>query len=104
LVRAIFDGVAVVVMKMWCGGWLRLLGGEAVWWMRDGERRAGEVFKIWGAGGSLENQTKARSESAGTSKAILLATRSRNVKLASEGSRAPLARYARRRNRKSHGC
>jgi hypothetical protein len=29
-----------------------------VWWMRDGERRAGEVFNTSGAGGSLENQTK----------------------------------------------
>jgi hypothetical protein len=26
--------------------------------MRDGERRAGEVFNTSGAGGSLENQTK----------------------------------------------
>jgi hypothetical protein len=34
--------------------WLRLMGG-AVWWMRDGERRAGEVFNTSGVGGSLEN-------------------------------------------------
>jgi hypothetical protein len=31
---------------------------ELVWWMREGERRAGEVFKMSGAGGRLENQTK----------------------------------------------
>jgi hypothetical protein len=48
--------------------------------MRDGERRAGEVFKMLGAAGSrVENQThKARSLSpataAGTPKVILLAS------------------------------
>ena len=59
LVRAIFDGVGDGLMRMCCGSlWLRLMGGEAVWWMRDGERRADEVFNNWGAGCSLENQTE----------------------------------------------
>jgi hypothetical protein len=35
-------------MRLWSG---------AVWWMREEERRAGAVFKMSGAGGSLENQT-----------------------------------------------
>jgi hypothetical protein len=69
--------------------WLRLLGG-AVWWMRDGERRAGEVFKIRGRVGAWKIKPKARSESAGTSKVILLATLTANFKLA---SRAPPAHW-----------
>jgi hypothetical protein len=47
--------------------------------MRDGERRAGEVFKNRGRVGAWKIKPKARSESAGTSKVILLATTHREL-------------------------
>jgi len=71
--------------------WLRLLGG-AVWWMREGERWAGEVFNNGGRAAAWKIKPKARSESAGTSKVILLPALTANSKLASLARPRPLAR------------
>lgn len=74
-----------------------------VWWMRDGERRAGEVFINWGGAAAWKIKRKARSESAGTSKVILLAidaTSNLQVKVA----RLYWLAKPRGRNGKWHGC
>lgn len=77
----------------------------AVWWTRDGEGRADEVFKMGGGGHGRAGKSKrnGRRKSAGTSKAVLLATE-RQLQTRKSRAALPLARLACHPNRQWHGC